>query len=182
MSNASDHWPLYNRNQPQYYIWNGNIRGGRFFLRFCLEFWAFQYLGSFAPPPKSSVFKWKAQEPVKDRGPLLVPFGMSSCQCSEKRIEQVVNNMMIMALSLSLVFEFQTFKRWKRLWYNLTASAVTVRCERSETVKSAPSTGASWWSCWSCGWSCHHECDLITDHVNGYDQDMSVILPMMIVS
>ena len=39
-------------------------------------------------------------------------------------------------------------------WYNLTASAVTVRCERSETVKSAPSTGASWWSWWSCECLC----------------------------
>ena len=25
--NTSDSWPLYNRNEPQYYIWNGNIRG-----------------------------------------------------------------------------------------------------------------------------------------------------------
>ena len=26
--NSSDNWPLYNRNEPQYYIWNGNIKGG----------------------------------------------------------------------------------------------------------------------------------------------------------
>ena len=29
MWNKSESWPLYNRNQPQYYIWNGNIRGER---------------------------------------------------------------------------------------------------------------------------------------------------------
>ena len=27
--NSSENWPLYNRNEPQYYIWNGNIKGGR---------------------------------------------------------------------------------------------------------------------------------------------------------
>ena len=25
--NKSEDWPLYNRNKPQYFIWNGNIRG-----------------------------------------------------------------------------------------------------------------------------------------------------------
>ena len=25
--NVSESWPTYNRNEPQYYIWNGNIRG-----------------------------------------------------------------------------------------------------------------------------------------------------------
>ena len=25
--NKSDNWPQYHRNEPQYYIWNGNIRG-----------------------------------------------------------------------------------------------------------------------------------------------------------
>ena len=25
--NSSESWPLYNRNEPQYYIWNANIRG-----------------------------------------------------------------------------------------------------------------------------------------------------------
>ena len=108
MSNASDHWPLYNRNQPQYYIWNGNIRGGRFFIGICLEFCAFikfNILGLLHIPPNQQFSNRKAQEPGKDREPLLVPFGMSSCQCSERRIEQVVivNNMMIMGLCSSLL-------------------------------------------------------------------------------
>ena len=27
MFNNSEPWPLYHRNEPQYFIWNGNIRG-----------------------------------------------------------------------------------------------------------------------------------------------------------
>ena len=83
-----------------------------FFYDFVWSFRHFNILGLLQLPPNHQFSNKKAQELVKDRGPLLVPFGMSSCQCSEKRIEQVVivNNMMIMALSLSLVFEFQTLK------------------------------------------------------------------------
>ena len=84
-----------------------------FFYDFVWSFRHFNILGLLQLPPNHQFSNKKAQELVKDREPLLVPFGMSSCQCSEKRIEQVaiVNNMMIMALSWSLVFEFQTFKR-----------------------------------------------------------------------
>ena len=84
-----------------------------FFYDFVWSFGHFNILGLLHLPPNQQFSNRKAQEPVKDREPLLVPFGMSSCQCSERRIEQVVivNNMMIMALSVPLVFEFQTFKR-----------------------------------------------------------------------
>ena len=68
--NKSENWPLYNRNEPQYFIWNGNIRGkhgggdGQVRTRHC------QVLG-------------------RDQELQPVLSGMSLCQCCGMRIEQV---------------------------------------------------------------------------------------------
>ena len=54
------------------------------------HFIKFNNLGLLHLPPNQQFSNRKAQEPGKDREPLLVPFGMSSCQCSEKRTGQVM--------------------------------------------------------------------------------------------
>ena len=76
--NKSDHWPLYQRSEPQYYIWNGNIKGEKCNMH-----------GTAFNISQDETSKLNAQALVRVLEQHHVLFGMSLCPCWERKIGQV---------------------------------------------------------------------------------------------
>ena len=93
--NKSDNWPLYNRNEPQYFIWNANIKGKLWCFQNMIEFWKqnpiimcnwqliIDWLLIFFHWDHPNIYLpiHKLQELVKGQEHLPVLFGTSLCQC-----------------------------------------------------------------------------------------------------